>query len=76
MKHFINLTSTVINKLHIIEIIKHPNRYHIHMSNSRVNGFLFVIAGILDTDKNIITICEKKDKQDYDTITDLIKHGF
>ena len=33
MKQFINLTSLILNKSHIIEIIKQPNKYFIHMSN-------------------------------------------
>ena len=36
MKNFINLTSCVINKLHISEIIKKPGNYNIHMSNSDI----------------------------------------
>ena len=73
MKHFVNLTSRVINKLHIIEIIKQPNMYGIHMSNKSIAGPLFFASGYLETTDNIIYLCEKKNKQDYDTITDLIK---
>ena len=73
MKHFINLSSRVINKLHIIEIVKCPNLYVIHMSNSNIGGSLFFASGWLGTTDNIIEICEKKDKQDYGIITDLIK---
>jgi hypothetical protein len=73
MKNFINLSTMVINKLHIIEIIKQPNLYRIHMSNSSIHGSFFFASGGLETNRNIIEICEKKDKQDYDTITDLIK---
>ena len=73
MKHFINLTSIVINKLHIVEIVKQPNKYRIYMSNNSVRGFLFFASGSLETDHNIIEICEKKDKQDYETITALIR---
>ena len=73
MKHFINLTSRVINKLHIIEIKIIPNKYEIHMSNSRINGLFMFYAGGFDTCHNIIEICNKNDKQDYETITELIK---
>lgn len=80
MNNFINLTSRVINKLHIIEIIKKPNIYEIHMSNNsingNINGFLLISSGGLHTKHNIIEICNKKDKQDYETITDLIKEAF
>ena len=73
MNHFINLTTRVINKAHIVEIIKQPNKYEIHMSNSRINGFIFLFHGSLGTNHNIIQICNEKDKQDYETITKLIK---
>ena len=73
MKNFINLTSRVINKLHIIEIIKKPNKYEIHMSKNMVDGFWLFPTGVLKTNNSIIEICNKKDKQDYDTITNLIK---
>ena len=43
------------------------------MSNSRMNGFLFLFHGSLVTNHNIIQICNQKDKQDYETITKLIK---
>lgn len=76
MKHFINLTSRVINKLHIIEIIKQPNTYEIIMSNNNIDGFLLLASGALETNHNIIKICKTKDKQDYDTITDLINSHF
>jgi hypothetical protein len=76
MKHFVNLTSRVINKLHIIEIIKQPNMYKIHMSNNSINGFFLFSRGLLEVNDNIIEICKKKDTQDYETITELIKQGF
>lgn len=76
MKHFINLTTRVINKLHIIEIIKHPNKYEIHMSNNSIDGFLLFSSGSVDTKNNIIEICNTKNKQDYETITELLKPAF
>jgi hypothetical protein len=76
MKHFINLTSRVINKLHIIEIIKKSNKYEIRMSNNNFDGVFLFFIGWLDTNHNIIEICNKKDKQDYETITKLIKSTF
>jgi hypothetical protein len=72
MKNFINLTSCVINKLHIVEIVKKPNKYSIYMTNNSIRGVLFFASGELRTDHNIIEICEKNYKKDYDTITDLI----
>ena len=73
MKHFINLTSHVINKLHIIEIVKKPSMYHIHMSNNGIDGLFLFSSGFVSSENNIIKVCEKKNKQDYDTITELIE---
>ena len=73
MNHFINLTSRVINKAHIVEIIKQPNKYEIHMSNPRIDGLLFCSSGFVNTHHNVIQICKTKDNEDYETITKLIK---
>ena len=73
MKHFIHLSTRIINKLHIIEIIKKPTKYFIYMSNSNIGGFSLFSLGILGTNKNIIEICEINNKHDYDTITDSLK---
>jgi hypothetical protein len=73
MKHFINLSSRVINKMHIIEIVKKPNLYEIYMSNRLVNGFVFFASGVLESEDNIIKICKNKDKHDFDKITEFIK---
>jgi hypothetical protein len=73
MKHFINLSSRVINKLQIIQIIKKPNKYYIYMSNNHNEGFLIYGCGWTTSRNNIIEICEKDNNQDYNTITQLIK---
>lgn len=70
---FINLTTRVLNKLHIVEIIKEPGKYSIHMSNNSINGFLFLSSGGLSTNNNIIEIYEKYHKEDYDILSNLIK---
>jgi hypothetical protein len=82
MKQFINLTSRILNKSHIIEIIKQPNKYFIHMSNYRLYGELVMANGSVSTQQNIIEICEQKNiieiceqnhNRDYNIITDLLK---
>ena len=45
------------------------------MSNHRINGFLLFSSGSFDTNHNIIQICNQKDKEDYETITKLIKEA-
>ena len=45
------------------------------MSNKSIDGFLLFASGGIDINHNIIEICNKKDKQDYETITNLIKQA-
>jgi hypothetical protein len=73
MKNFIKLTSLILNKSHIIEIIKQPNKYFIHMSNTRLYGEFVMANGSVSTKQNIIEICEQNHNQDYNIITDLLK---
>ena len=74
MTHFIHLSSRVINKLHIIEIIKNPNKYLIHMNNYNKGGCLIIGSGIVHSNSNIIEICKRNNRKDYDNITKLIKN--
>lgn len=73
MKLFINLTSIVINQLHIVEIVKKPSKYIIHMSNNKIDGVFVFGSGGLGSFPNTTEICEIKYKQDYDTITRFIE---
>ena len=73
MKNFIKLTSLILNKSHIIEIIKQPNKYFIHMSNYRLYGELVIANGSVSTTQNIIEICEQNHNRDYNIITDVLK---
>ena len=46
MKPCINLSSRILNKLHIIEIKKTPNKYFvIHMSNNNTTGIILCGSG-------------------------------
>ena len=73
MKHFINLTKCVINKLHIVEITKDIGKYKIFMSNNTIDGTFIFSSGGLSTNFNIIEICENENAKDYKTITNLIE---
>jgi len=73
MNHFIKLSSRVINKLHIIEITKHPSKYYISMSNNYISGIMLFGWGNLSSSNNYIQICETNNKEDYDTITEFLK---
>jgi len=74
MKHFLHLSSRVINKLHIIEIIKQPSKYYVYMNNKDISGFGFVSFGILSTNHSMIQVCENNNKEDYDIITNFINN--
>ena len=73
MKPCINLSSRILNKLHIIEIKKTPNKYFIHMSNNNTTGIILCGSGGVSTKCNIIEICEQNHNLDYHIITDLLK---
>jgi hypothetical protein len=74
MKHFINLTGCVINKLHIIDIIKTPNKYCIHLANNSFSGQFLFVYGEITSYKTTLELCKTKDKADYDTITEFINN--
>jgi len=74
MSKFINLSSCLINKLHIVEIIKQPSKYCIYLTNSHFSGSMIFASGHMSSDSNIIEICEKKNEQDYRIITNWIKN--
>ncbi len=73
MKQFIHLTSIILNKAHIIEIHKLPNKYFIHMSNNRLFGEFMLANGSISTTQNIIEICKHNHNRDYHIIKDLLK---
>jgi len=73
MKHFNNLTTIVINKLHITEIVKKPDKYFIYMSNRSIEGVQVFPLGKITTIHNIIEICRNKNPQDYENITNWIQ---
>ena len=74
MKHFINLTSCVLNKLHIIHIVKTPNKYCIHLASNSFSGQFLFSSGYITSYKTTLEVCETKDKADYDTITKFINN--
>ena len=74
MKHFINLTGCVINKLHIIHIVKKPNKYCIHLASNSFSGQFLFVYGEITSYKTTLEVCKTKDKADYDTITEFINN--
>lgn len=74
MSNFIKLSSVVINKLHITQIIKKSNKFIIEMSSIKGRGFIICAWGDIIFDNNIIEICEKKNKPDYEIIKNWINN--
>lgn len=73
MSHFIKLTANVINKLHISHITQWSGKYYIYMRGRSINGWNLLSFGNIWTNQDIIEICEKKNKNDYDIITKFIE---
>ena len=69
---FLTLTTGRINRLNIINIVKTPGKYSIIMNKPDDNKYVMSVGGAIDSKKEIIKICEKNNKQDYKTVTDLI----
>lgn len=74
MTHFIKLTSMVINKLHIAQIIQYQGMYHINMTGKNIDGFILFSCGSVSTNFDILKIYEENNKKDYDIITEFIKN--
>ncbi len=72
MNPFIKLTSMVINKLHITQIIHRNSKYYINMTGNNIDGFMLLSSGYVTSNCVTIEICETKNKQDYDIITEFI----
>ncbi len=72
MKHFIRLTSMVINKSHITKIVHQDSKYYINMTSVNTEGFMMFASGNIWSRSDIIEICNTINEQDYDTITDFI----
>ena len=71
--NFIKLTSTVINKLHIAQIVSSTSKYHIYMNTTPVSGYNLFLFGNISRYHNMIEVCEKKNKVDYYIIKEFIK---
>ncbi len=69
---FIKLTSMIINKAHIVEIVKKPTQYHIYMGNNVADGCWIFGFGIMKTHYNMIEICSVKQPIDFKKITEWI----
>lgn len=69
MSQFIKLTSMIINKNLITSVFMKPNKYHIYTVENNINGFMILGSGGANSSPEKIVICEKKDPEDYKTIS-------
>ena len=74
MNRFLNLSTRVLNKYYIVEIVKEPRKYIISTSYKEIHGFMLFSIGNLSSKQQSIEICETNHKEDYDKITEFIQN--
>jgi hypothetical protein len=72
MMKFIKLSSVIINTNNIKKITLQPNKYYIHFTNNKVDGWFIFGGGTIDSIDDDIEICKTKSPQDYNSISDWI----
>lgn len=72
MFKFLRLSTRVINPLHIQTISAYEDCYKIFMANVHVDGFLIFGGGTINSE-NIYFKVEKKNKADYDAVTEWMR---
>ena len=73
MMKFIKLSSVIINTNNIKKITLQPNKYYIHFTHDKVDGWFIFGGGTVDSYTDEIEICKTKSPQDYNSISDLLK---
>lgn len=72
MFKFLRLSNRVINPLHIASINAYEEYYKIFMANVHVDGFLIFGGGAINSENPYIKV-EKKNKADYDAVTEWMR---
>ena len=62
----------MINVRHIRYINFKPNEYKIFLDSNNFKGTMFLGSVELSSDESIITVCEKKNYDDYKLVTEWI----
>jgi len=73
MYRFIKLSSVIINISHINKITIQNNKYLIHLTPIKYDGFILFAGGAFQTEENGYIICKDKHPNDYKILTDWIK---
>jgi hypothetical protein len=66
---FIKLSSVIINTSKISTVRLLENRYIINISSSNTSGFIVAGSGWIHSIDTVIHVCQKKDPDDYNTVT-------
>jgi hypothetical protein len=70
------LTNFLINTNDIHKIVKHPNKYYIHVVSKKIDGFSWGIGGFglgnICSNTDVIEVCETKHLTDYKIVSDWI----
>jgi hypothetical protein len=73
MSQFIKLTKRIININHIERIYIDTSKYYIYFTTPSFSGFFIGVLGFVSSNDNEnIVVCQKKDPEDYKTITNWI----
>ena len=72
MVNFIKLSSLIINSLKISRIEILDNKYFIHLTNDKIDGFLLFTNGFINTIHDTIEVCKDKHPTDYNSLTEWI----
>ena len=75
MSRFLKLTKSIINtnQIRIIDFNK-PSEYNIHLVTKEFYGYFLFGSGGIDSSEPYITVCEKKNPEDYKIVSDWIKN--
>lgn len=68
MSSFLKLTSSIINTKYITKITISESEYFINMFRDDMSGFLFGGSGFVSSTSHSITVCQKKNLNDYNIV--------
>ena len=72
MSRFMRLTNVLLNTDSIHKIIISPDKYHIHVMNKQVDGFLWIFGGFgignVSSNLAVIEVCRATHSTDYEIV--------
>jgi len=75
MVNFIKLSSVIINSLKISKIEIFENKYCIHLSKPKIDGFFLFTSGFINTIDDTLVVCKNTHPKDYDSLTEWINRN-